>query len=269
MNWLDKLERKLGRFAIRNLMIYIIGLNGLVYLLMMLDRTGTLAFQLRLIPELVFRGEVWRLVSYIFIPPATSPLWIVFILYFYYFVGNTLEQEWGSFRFNIYYLLGIIATTVAAMITGGDATAGYLNLSLFLAFAYLYPDHQVLLFFILPIKVKYLGWFNWVWLGYTVITGDIPVRAAAVAAVINFIIFFGPEIIAHLRVGRRSYYNRQRFSGNDRSDFTIHRCCICGKTEKTDPKMDFRYCAQCEGDYEYCMEHLKTHQHKGKENLIQ
>jgi membrane associated rhomboid family serine protease len=177
VGWLDRLERKFGRYAVKNLMTYIVVLNALAFMLMYVDPSGNYIGKIVLDPELVLKGQVWRLVTYIFIPPATSFLWIIFALYFYYIVGSALENEWGSFRFNIYYLIGMAVTTAASFITGAPATASYLNLSLFLAFARIHPDYQLLLFFILPVKVKYLGWLNLAFLAYTVFNPSVPISA--------------------------------------------------------------------------------------------
>lgn len=211
MRWLDKLERKFGRYAIKNLMMYIIALNMAVYLVMLTDRTGWVMSKLTLIPSLVLKGEVWRLITYIFIPPESSMLFIFFVLYFYYLIGTSLEQQWGSFKFNIYYLIGMLGTTIAAFITGSGATGVYLNLSLFLAFAYLYPNFEVLLFFFIPIKVKYLGWLNLVFIGYSVLTEPLPGKAAALASIINFIVFFGKDFIDFVKRKWQVYRNRKRF----------------------------------------------------------
>jgi len=242
-------------------MTYIVSLNLAVYLIGFIDTRGLIESKLLLIPDLVTRGEIWRLITYIFIPPSASMLWIVFVLYFYYMVGNSLENEWGSFRFNLYYLIGMAGTTIGAFITGIGATAVYLNLSLFLAFAYLFPNFELLLFFILPVKVKYLAWLNWAFLVYTVLFSSMPFKAAAVASVLNYFVFFGKDIFTRSRTNRQVYYNRKSFRAEMPKDFTIHRCTVCGKTEKSDPKMDFRYCSKCQGDYEYCMDHLFTHNH--------
>jgi len=164
-----------------------------------------------LYPDRVLQGEIWRLVTYIFIPPSFSPFWIFFVLYFYYLVGTGLEQAWGAFRFHLYYLLGMVGTTVAAFITGAGYTGVYLNLSLFLAFAHLYPDFQLLLFFILPVKIKCLAWLNWALLGGTVLLGALPHKIAAVAAVINFFIFFGKDIYRDIKLKRQVRRNRKRF----------------------------------------------------------
>lgn len=264
MRWLDKLERSIGRFTIRNLMAYIVGITGVVYALAYFDTSGIVIGKLMLIPELVKRGEVWRLITYIFIPPATSIFWILFTLYFYYMVGSALEHEWGSFRFNVFYFTGMIGTTVAAFITGYGATSAYLNLSLFLAFARLYPDFELLLFFFIPVKVKYLAMLDWAFFAFTVLMGDRSSRIIAIVSIANYFLFFGRDIITRTKSSRQVYNNRRRFHSDIPRNFTIHRCTICGKTEKDDPNMDFRYCPQCEGDYEYCMDHVRGHQHIAK-----
>ncbi len=265
MSWLDKLERRFGKFAIKGLMSYIIVLNVVVYILMLADTSNAFIGRLVLDPALVMNGEVWRLITYIFIPPTTSPFWIIFALYLYYIIGRALEQEWGSFRFNVYYFVGMLATTAAAFLFGISATPLYLNLSLFLAFAAIFPNYEFLLFFVLPMKVKYLAWFNWAYLGITVLFFPIWMKVAAAASVVNFFIFFGKDITTNTKTRRQVYHNRKRFLSDLPRDFTIHKCMVCGKTEKDDSKLEFRYCSTCEGDYEYCMEHLKAHEHIKKE----
>jgi membrane associated rhomboid family serine protease len=264
LNWLNKLERRLGKFAIKNLMTYIVGITGIIYALSIFGNRGFIINKLMLIPELVLRGEVWRLVTYIFIPPNTSPIWIIFVLYFYYMVGNALENEWGSFKFNIFYFTGMIGTTIAAFITGYGATALYLNLSLFLAFARIYPEFQLLLFFVIPVKIKYLAMLNWAYIIFIILAGGMAARLIAVVSILNYFLFFGKDIISRTKSNRQVYNNRRRFHTELPKDFTIHKCTICGKTEKDDPYMDFRYCPECEGDYEYCMEHVRNHEHVKK-----
>lgn len=256
---LNRLERKFGRFAIKELMVYIVGINLLVYFLAYASPESNAISKLRLDPYLIMQGEVWRIVTFIFIPPATSILWIFFILYFYYMVGTGLEREWGSFRFNIYYLVGMLATVIASFIVGQGSTALYLNLSLFLAFAHIYPNFEILLFFVVPVKVKYLAWLNWIFIGFTVLTAPLAAKAAALVSVLNYFLFFGKEIMRTTSAYRR----RKDFASRSAPPLktTYHKCTICGMTEKDDMKMEFRYCSQCEGDYEYCMPHLKTHDH--------
>lgn len=261
MRIIDKLERKFGRFAIVGLMKYIVALNLAVFLLMYVDPTGSLISKLMLYPERVMKGEVWRLVTYIFIPPSTSPFWILFTLYFYYMIGTALEKEWGSFKFNIYYLTGILGTTISSFITGAAATAYYLNLSLFLAFAFIYPNYQILVFFFLPVKIKYLAWLDIILLGISFISGGFATKLSIIVAIANFLLFFGKDMILYVRNRRKVYYNRKNFVTEMPRDKAFHRCTVCGITEKDDKTMEFRYCSKCEGDYEYCMVHLKNHEH--------
>jgi len=264
MNILNTLERKLGRYAIKQLIVYIVGINALIYMLRIGMPQSDAIGKLWLDPQLIMQGEVWRLITWIFIPPPASLIWIFFILYFYYMIGIGLEQEWGSFRFNIYYFTGVAGTTLAAFIIGYGSTALYLNLSLFLAFAYIYPDFEILLFFILPVKVKYLAWLNWAFVAFTVITKPIPEKVAAIVSISNFFLFFGSDIVSTMRRRGSAYHRRgtfkRAFQAPAQKGF-IHKCTICGMTENDDITMEFRYCSTCEGDHEYCMKHLKAHEH--------
>ncbi len=208
---LNKWERKYGHLAVKNLMSFIVITNAMVYILMLVDQRGMVYRTLALEPALVLKGQIWRLVSFIFIPPAASPLWIVFALYFYYMVGSGLEQEWGSFKFNIYYLTGMMGTILAAFLVGSGATGVYLNLSLFLAFASIYPDFPINLFLILPVKVKYLAWFYGAFIVFTVITSPLSQKAAAIVSLANFFLFFGKDFYINLRRKRQVQQNRKRF----------------------------------------------------------
>ena len=153
----------------------------------------------------------------------------------------------------------MIGTSLAAFIIGQGATALYLNLSLFLAFAYIYPNFEILLFFIVPVRVKYLAWLNWIFIAFTVLTAPLSAKAAAIVSVLNYFLFFGKDIINTTSAYKRRRVFRSRSTLP--SGTTIHKCTICGMTENDDIKMEFRYCSQFEGDYEYCMPHLKTHAH--------
>lgn len=262
MRLLDKLERKYGKYSIKNLMMYIVIMNAIVFLLVYADPNGTLIGQLVLVPELVLKGQIWRLVTYIFIPSSTSIIWIIFVLYFSYMIGSGLEHEWGSFKFNIYYFIGMLGTTIAAFISGAGITGYYLNLSLFLAFAYIFPNFEILVFFVLPVKMKYLGWLDVIFLGYYFVLGGISDKLAIIAALINFILFFGRDIVNYLKNNKRSYDHRRRHEIQKIvNKDTYHKCTVCGITEKDDKNMEFRYCSGCEGHYEYCMNHLKQHDH--------
>ena len=212
MNWINKLERKYSRWAIKNLMYYIVFLNAVIFVLILIDDTGSVVPLLTLDPSLVLQGEIWRLVSYVFIPPRTFSLFFIFfVLYFYYMVGTALEQTWGSFKFNLYYLVGMLGTTAAAFITGGGATAVYLNMSLFLAFAYIYPNFEILLFLLVPVKVKYLAWVYWFFIGSTLLTGPVPTKITALVSLANFLLFFGGDIYKNIKRRQQVQRNRKKF----------------------------------------------------------
>lgn len=264
MSWIDKLERKFGRYAIRGLMKYIVILNATVFFIGMFPDSEAFINKLVLDPAGVARGEVWRLFTYIFIPQDRSPIWIIFVLYFSYMIGTNLENIWGSFRFNLYYLIGMLGTTIAVYITGGPGTAIYLNLSLFLAFAYMFPDYEIMIYFILPVKVKYLGWISWAFIGYTVLFNPfLSNKVVAVASVLNFIVFFGPGIIRGTNTRRQSYNRRQDFKKKKvaAGPGLLQKCEVCGITHNDDPKMEFRYCSKCDGRHCYCMNHIREHEH--------
>lgn len=259
---MNTLERRFGRYAISNLMAYIVATNGLVFLLAHTPHGARLIEQLQFNSTLILRGEVWRLVSFVFIPPGFS-IWVVFILYFYYLFGTRLEHEWGSFRFNIYYFTGMAGTVLAAFLVSAGASAFYLNLSIFLAFATIEPDFTILLFFILPVKVKYLAWLSWFAIAFTVLAEPLPGKVMALVSVMNYFLFFGRDVVAEWKSRALTYPRRRAFRARSTPPpgVTMHKCTVCGMTEKDDPLMDFRYCSRCNGHYEYCTPHLATHEH--------
>lgn len=263
MGLIDRLDRKFGKYSIKNLMLYITVLNGVGFILSFLDREGTFIRKLMLIPSLVKAGEVWRLVTFLFVPLNNSPIWFLFTLYFYYMIGSTLEHEWGSFRFNIYYLIGVLGTIGAAFI-GGIGSATFLNMSLIFAFAYLFPNFQLMLFFFFPVKIKYLAIFYALYLVYTFSFAPLIGFITIVGSILNFLIFFGKDIIFRLTTGRKVHYKRQNFKEQIPKWIVLHKCEICGRTELEDKNLEFRYCVDCEGDHEYCMDHLYNHEHVKK-----
>lgn len=198
MNWLNKLNRKLGKFAIPHLMY---GLSFIMLAVFVLD---LLLPGLHLSSWLVFdrallaQGQIWRLITFIFLPPDSSIVFIFFSLYFYCLIGNALEREWGSFRFNVFYLCGMIGTILGGLITGG-ATNVFLNFSLFLAFAALYPDFQLMLFFFIPIKIKYLAILDGLYYIAMLIFGTWPIRIAIVFSLLNVLLFFGGDFFKNIK----------------------------------------------------------------------
>ena len=202
MNWLNKLERKLGRRYIPDLMKYLCFAMLGVFVLEFLPLARSAWYLLYFDRSLILKGEIWRIITFIFLPPGNSIIWILFTLYFYYFLGTSLEHHWGSARFNIYYGIGILGSIAAGFLTG-VATNSYLNTSLLLAFAVLYPEMEFTLFFILPVKVKWIGWAWGAYLVYQLITIPLPNKLSLVLSFLPFILFFGKQVWLQLRMDFR------------------------------------------------------------------
>jgi membrane associated rhomboid family serine protease len=252
MTWLDKLERRFGFLAIPGLIRIVIGFTVLVYLLVYFNR-GFESY-LALDPVLIRQGEVWRLVTYIFLPQTLSPLWLLLALWFLWFIGEGLERAWGAFRLTLYFLVGMLGTAVAAFFFGAKFSNGMLIVSLFFAFARFYPEEIIYILFILPVKIKWLAWIMGAFLLFGFVVNGPEYRMALVAAFANYLIFFGPEIIHEARHRTEVSARRKRFESHARSDAEpLHKCAVCGATELTDPNLDFRVARDGE---EYCMAHL-------------
>ncbi|NDL66928.1 hypothetical protein [Anaerotalea alkaliphila] len=260
MKLFDKMERKLQGLAIPHLMLYIIAANALVFLGSMADRS--LLGRLVLVPERVLAGEVWRLLTFVMIPPSSSLLWILFALYFYYMIGTTLENQWGSYRFNLYYFTGMLGTIAGSMLSGVPVTGYYINLTLFFAFARLVPDMQLLLFLVLPVRIKYLAWFSWGILAFQFLAGGTSSKIAIAGALVNYLLFFGKDIVLRRKQEVRVRQRRQSYTREmPKEKGSFHRCEVCGRTEEDDPSLEFRFCSKCDGYHEYCSDHLFDHKH--------
>jgi hypothetical protein len=260
MNILNHLEKKLRRFAIPNITLYLI--TGQV-ILFVLNLSGKfdLSFVL-LIPELVLVGQWWRLISFIFIPPAAHPIFIIFAWYLFYLMGNALEGHWGDFRFNLFLLIGYIVTVaVSFLFPAYPATNIFVGGSVFLAFAFLYPDFEILIFFILPVKVKWLALLTGIGYAYQIVAGPWPIRLFVLASVTNFLLFFSKDILWRIKAGNRRMVRKAKTVSSKKEPF--HRCTTCGITDVSHPDMEFRYCREC-GSLGYCSEHIKNHEHVKK-----
>ena len=211
MKLLDRLDYKFGRHTIHGLMLYIIIGMGIVYIsdLFLYPQIGITLSQLFAFDRAaIFSGQIWRIVTFIFLPPDTSLIFIIFVLYFYWLIGTALENTWGSFRFNVYYFVGVLGTALAGLLTG-YATNYYLNLSLFFAFAALYPDFEVRLFFFLPLKIKWLALLDAVFFLISVIFNSWGGRIAMLVALANFFLFFWGDFIQTIRSwNRKRKFNR-------------------------------------------------------------
>lgn len=264
MTFLDKLERLFGRFAIRNLSLYIVvGQVAVVFAAMMgavqLEQLDYAAIDL-------LQGQWWRVITFMFvvpIPPSSSLLGFVFLVfgwYLFYLMGNALEQHWGSFRFNVFVFTSYVLTIAASFVTPRYAVTNTFILgSVFIAFAYLNPDFELVLFFILPVKIKWLALIAIALGAYRFVMGGLPTRLQTGAAVLTFLFFFGGDMLRTLRQGRRTAVRRAEKAAEETRP--RHVCYVCGKTDKTHPQLDFRYCSKCAGDQCYCPEHIQNHAH--------
>jgi hypothetical protein len=261
MKFLKQLERRLGRFAIPNLTLYLATGQGLA-LLLSLAQPGFESSML-LIPSQALGGEWWRLFTFLFTPPAGNPLFAIFTLYLFYFMGTALENHWGKFRYNLYLLIAYVVTVLAAFIFPfAVATNIYIDGSVFLAFAQLYPEYQLYLFLVLPVRVKWLALLTWGFYALQLVVGSWPTRLAVLAAVLNFLVFFGRDIVYRMRHGHHQM--RRQASAIAARDKPLRVCTVCGITDKTHPTMDFRYCSKCEPPVAYCTEHIRNHEHRGQ-----
>ncbi|MDQ6940093.1 MAG: rhomboid family intramembrane serine protease [Verrucomicrobiota bacterium] len=260
MTFLDKLERRIGFIAIPGLIRIVVAFTALVYVLTFLN-TDIFSI-LELNPARIRHGEVWRLLTYIFIPRGTGthsmlqPLWVVFALQITWFIGELVEHAWGAFRFTLYVLVGMIGTTAAAFLFGAQFSNVMLALSVLFACAWFCPDEIIYVMFIIPMKIKWLAWIAAAFVTLGAFGAPFSYKMAAVTALANYFLFFGPEIFHQLRHRQEVSTRRNRFEMQTRPDTeSLHRCKTCGRTELTDPDLEFRVSRDGE---EYCMEHLPS-----------
>ena len=274
MNWLNKLERKFGRYAIPNLTMYLIGGYVIGYMVtLMLPRY---LVWLTLEPAYILKGQIWRLVTWVLVPPSRQLLTVVIMMLLYYQLGTALERTWGTFRYNVYIFSGILFTILGAFLLalllgtdkigyGGYFSTYYINLSIFLAFAASYPEMQVMLYFVLPIKIKWMAYVYAAYILYDFVQGNWITRTAIAASLLNFILFFlssrNIQPYTPKEQARKRKFKKQTRPHMTYANGAMHRCAVCGKTELDDPTLEFRFCSKCKGNYEYCQEHLFTHEH--------
>ncbi len=276
MKFFDRLERRFGRFAVPNLIIYLL-LFYLAGFILNLVNPSYYFEHLSLNMERIFHGEVWRLVTFLIYPPTTSILWFLLEMFILYSLGTNLERLWGRFYFNLYIFIGLFAIVLASLLVyviGGRVlllTADNLYMSLLLAFGITVPEMQFLIYFILPVKAKYLTIFYGILILYQLITGDWAARTGIIASLANFIIFFllirRPAQRVRQTLRRQEFYRkaqeaqRQAQQQAARPMGARHICAVCGRTDQSNPELEFRYCTRCAGGREYCMDHLYTHVH--------
>lgn len=275
MNFFNKLERKYGRYAIHNLMYYIVILYAIGMVIGFMEPAIYPMF-LALDAEAILGGQVWRLVTFLVCQPSSGLFFNLIAMYLYYSLGTTLERTWGAFRFNVYFFMGVIGHILAAFIiyfiTGISVPLStyYLNNSLLLAFTVIFPELQFYLMGILPIKAKWLGVFIGAEFVYGFVLGNISTRVAIGMSLLNFVVFFA--MTKGHKVNPKEIKRKQEFKAQTQKAeiqkiaLEHHKCAMCGRTEKDDPDLEFRYCSKCEGGLEYCMDHLYTHKHVTKDD---
>ncbi len=280
-----KLERMLSRYALHNITLYLIICYAFGYLIQMVN--GQFLLNLTLEPYYILRGQIWRLFTWIIVPPTSQNLfWVLIMLYFYYSIGRSLEMVWGTYRLNVYLFSGMFFTILgsfilygASMLSGAGAVVGYglafstyyINMSIFLAYAATFPDMQVLLFFIIPIKVKVLGIIYGILLVFSCVQGGLLTWVVIGSSLLNFIVFFltsRRRVVMSPKMMRQKMQYRRATTTSDTSStgrttgrITKHKCATCGQTDESNPDLEFRFCSKCAGNYEYCNEHLFTHEH--------
>lgn len=301
---MGKFERKFGKYAIHNLMIYLIAGYAIGYLLFFTNKTlySLLTFN----PYYIFRGQIWRLVTWVVTMPEALGIFTIIMLFLYYSLGKSLERTWGAYRFNVYIFSGILFTIVGGLILyvamclatgisifdshyalglgnqiGGVISTYYINMSIFLAFAATYPDMQLLLYFIIPVKVKWFGYIYGAFIVFDIFRSyryggwkyGLFITVLIVCSLLNFLIYFltsrkklkgrGPFASVKQKAKKTTYKQSvaEGQKANARAGGAIHKCYICGRTELDNPNLTFRFCSKCSGSKEYCEDHLFTHQH--------
>lgn len=285
MNFINKLERKVGKYAIRNLSLCLIICYGFGYAIYFVN--PAFLNYLTLDPNMILHGQVWRIITWLIVPPSGFSFFTLIMLYFYYSIGSTLERTWGDFYYNLFIFSGMIFTVIGSLLLYAACQSGllgtdmlavygdsfyslagysfstyYVNMSIFLAFAATFPEVQVLLMFIIPIKVKWMGIVYAAMLVFEFLTGNFIIKFVIGASLINVVVFFlSTRKFSHLspkQIKRRTVYKQQVKKA---AGITKHKCAICGRTETDSPELEFRFCSKCDGNYEYCQEHLFTHEH--------
>lgn len=291
MKFSSNFEKKFGKYAIKNLSMVLIICYACGYVLRMIS-PGIMDF-LYLNPyQIIFHGQIWRLVTWLIVPPSSFDIFTLLMLYFYYSLGTTLERTWGTYRYNVYIFSGILFTILGAFLlfaytavfqnevdtklalymlwvidNNGRSLAPmfstyYVNMSIFLAFACTYPNMQVMMFFLIPIRIKILGIIYGALLVYQFLMGSIADQFVIAASLMNFVVFFitgrGKIHMTPKQAKRRQEFRREV---KKTAKVTRHKCAICGRTEETNPELEFRFCSKCQGNYEYCQDHIFTHTH--------
>ena len=290
---IDRFCLKHRRFGIPNLMKYIVFISAGAFVVDMLPTPGSLFDLIAFNPALIMRGEVWRIVTWAFIPLNDNLLFMALMLYFYYFIGVSLEREWGTAKFSVFYFSGVLLniiygfvlwlvlrnSPVASFISGATwssaiaLTPTYINLSMYFAFATLFPNFYIRLFFIIPVKIKWVAIVNACFFAFSIVSGIMLGNFLAflpVIALLNYLAICGHELFSAIfrplkaktspqtiNFKRAARQAKQEYEGKDYR----HKCAVCGRTDKDHPDLEFRYCSHCAGYHCFCGEHINNHVH--------
>jgi len=288
LSMLKNLRKRFDRFCFRNrdkgipnLMLYIALGSAVVNILSLIDKTDTLYYVLCFDRGAILHGQVWRLITYPLTFTGGSILITAIALICYYSLGRAMENLWGTLRFNLFYFTGVVLMDIYCMIFGGMADVSYLNLSLFLAYATLYPNAQFLFLFIIPIKAWVFALFDLALVLYSLLVYPFPYNLFPVVALANYFLFFGRDVVNVIPVSwqvnaRRLFRKKpakktgtipfptagsyEATTARPQAPYT-HRCTVCGRTDVSDPDLEFRYCSRCNGYYCYCQDHINNHTH--------
>lgn len=287
---MQNFEKKFGKFAIRNLSSVLLVCYFVGFLMLLIEPLTPALLYLTLDPEAILHGQVWRIVTWIFMPASGDIFGTIINMFFFYFIGRTLERLWGDFLCNIYIISGMFFTVAGAFIYYGycrmsginayelsymmtSQSLAYNAVSIFLCailiFAFCFPDNQVLLFLLFPIKMKWFGLILLGYFGYLLVRSDTPSRIVVISALLNFLLFFllhrakkigSPRVRVQQAMKRREFNNEVKRETRSH-EISKHKCAICGRTELDNPDLEFRFCSKCNGNYEYCSDHLFSHKH--------
>lgn len=268
--------------GVPNLMLYIVLGTAVVYIMSNIAGQPILYYLLCFDRTAILQGQIWRLITYPLTYMISSPLLMAVSLFCYYSIGRVMEQFWGSLRFTLFYLTGIIMMDVYCMIFGGTASVTYLNLSLFLSYATMFPDAQFLLFFIIPVKAWLFGLVDLVLVLADLFTSPFPYNFFSVISLANYFLFFGKDVLNLIPLSWRRKFGisfgkkparsvhqqpkvirfetRPATAAKADAPYT-HRCTVCGRTDVTNPELEFRYCSRCQGYHCYCQDHISNHTH--------
>lgn len=267
--------------GIPNLMLYIALGSAIVNVLSFIDGSNTLYYLLCFHRASILQGQIWRLITFPLTFHASNILITAIALFCYYSLGRAIENIWGTLRFNLFYFTGILLMDIYCMLLGGQADSSYLNMSLFLAYATLFPNAQFLFLYIIPVKAWIFALIDLALVAFGLLAYPFPYNIFPVIALANYFLFFGKDVLNVIplswrikgsklfrkkppkRTGTIPFPNAGAYKATGTTPKAVytHKCSVCGRTDVSHPDLEFRYCSRCNGYYCYCSEHINNHTH--------